>query len=490
MVQNMTCRGASLFCIFFSCFHLCASKSTGSPLVAACDGHVAAETSVNAHRCRAPLHGLSRVLLQKSSSRVQLQTPEQGGKSNASNASIENSSSIAPVASLKALDVVVEDGHQESVQKTWASVFKGEEQVMMTSFLLQRAGVGLVLVALFVFVLSFVCLIVTCMKHPQEEMRETPENFDPWLSPRQVDGRKFYKVPRIPAPVDTSRLPALSSNRALSPRTLSSLPQFSPPFPSQPHLRQVNHPASVANSLGSMQVPASRLPIGRHSSVLSSHSVSQQRQSIESQHPMVLRPGSGSPPQWGGVMYEDSIASSSRLSLAPSPRFSTAAMTPRMSTTPPNTSPRFSTAAIAPRMSAMPRNTSPRMMQGPSSSTLATEQQVARWRAEIQARAAAATEEEVARRKIMARGGLLGGGGGGVDAAIARASSPNDGTHFITKLPMRARTTSPQNQPQHGLSRTASQQGIKGVSGLVGFFNTPRPGANIFDATCDAFQDL
>lgn len=450
MVQSITCRGVSLFCILFSWLHLCASKSTWSPSVAAGDGHVVAETSVEAHRCRAPLLGLSMVLLQKSSSRIQLQTAQQGAKSMPS---IENASSIVPVASPEALAVVVEEGQQKSVQKTWASVLIGEDQVR-TRFLVQRAGVGLVLVALFVFVLSFVCLIATCMTRPQEEMRETHENFDPWLSPRQVDDRKFYKVPRIPAPVDTSRLPALSSNRALSPQTLRPLAQFSPPFPSHPHLHQVNHPGSVGNSLGAMQVPASRFSIGGHSSVLSS-SILQQRQSIESQHPMLLRPGSGAPPQLGGVMYQDFIANSSRLSLAPSPRFSTAAITPRMSTTPTNTSPR---------------------MRGLSSSTLATEQQVARWRAEIQARAAAATEEELARRKIMARGGLL-GGDGRLAAAIARPLTPNEDTRLVTKLALRARTTSPQSQPKHdaaGLSRTASQMGIKGVSGLVSFFDSPR----------------
>lgn len=440
MVQNIVCTGAFLFCVLFSCLRLCASEITWSPSVAAGDGHVVAETSGEAQRCHSPIPGIGRVLLQKSSSRIQLQSaqPEEGK----SEPSFEHASSIAPVASSRALAVVVDEGQQKSEEKTRASVSIGEDQVR-TRFLVQRIGVGLVLVS--IFVLSFVCLIVFCMKRPQEDLKEKHENFDPWLSPRQVDGRQVYTALRTPAPIDTSHLPALSSHHFL-PQTFRPLAQFGTSFPSHLHLRQEDYPASVANSLmSSSQVPTARSSIGRpcigensgrfsigsHCSVLSSHIV--------------------------------------RLSAAQSPRYSTAAITPRFSTPPNSTSPR---------------------MRPQSSSTIATQQQVAVWRAEIQARVAAATGEEVARRKIMARGGLL-GGDGRVGAAIARSLSPNGDTCFITKLPMRARTTSPQGQPQHDAAdRLASRMGLKRVPGLGSFFNTPRHGANIFDAACDAFQDL
>jgi len=459
MVQNIACRGALLFCVLFFRLHLCASEVTWSPAVAAGDGHVVAETSGEAQRCHNSLPGSGRVLLQKSSSRIQLKTAQP--KEGKSEPSFEHASSIAPVKSSRALGAVVDEGQQKSKEKTRASVHIGENQVR-TRFLVQSLVVGLVLVS--IVVLSSVCLIVLCMKRPQEETTEEHENFDPCLSPRQVDGRNVYKAPRTPARLDTSRLPPAPAN------SLMSLPQ----------------------------VPTARCPIGR---ILSSHSTLPQHQSIESQHPMLLL----SPPQSGGVVYQDSI---------------TNVWTPPQAGVVMYESQRYSTAANTPFFSTPPAST----RLGPSSSTLATEQQVAMWRAEIQARVAAATDAEVARRREMAgwaqqARGRLPGGDGRVGADIARSSSPPnwlvpmssspnglDARMVVieksklnaidfhrhrmglmpegssSKLPMRARTTSPQGHSE------IVENGVQ--DGLASFLNTPRHGANIFDAACDAFQDL
>jgi len=467
MLQNIACRGALLFCVLFSRLHLCASQVTWSPPVAAGDGHFVAETSGEAQRCHNSLPDTGRVLLQKSSSRIQLKTAQP--KEGKSEPSFEHASSIAPVKSSRALGAVVDEGQQKSEEKTRASVHIGENQVR-TRFLVQSLVVGLVLVS--IVVLSSVCLIVLCMKRPQEETTEEHENFDPCLSPRQVDGRNVYKAPRTPARLDTSRLPPAPAN------SLMSLPQ----------------------------VPTARCPIGR---ILSSHSTLPQGQSVESQHPMLLL----SPPQSGGVIYQDSI---------------TNVWTPPQAGVVMYESQRYSTATNTQLFSAPPTSTSPRM-RGPSSSTLATEQQVAMWRAEIQARVAAATDAEVARRKwpgnlqsatdaAIARGRLP-GGDGRVGAAIARSSSPPNWLVPVSsslngldarmvvieksklnaidfhrhrmglmpegsssKLPMRARTTSPQGHSE------IVENGVQ--DGLASFLNTPRHGANIFDAACDAFQDL
>lgn len=476
MLQNIVCSGAFLLCV------LCIGN-----------GNIAAETS--GEDCSNPLASIGRVLLQKSPRiKLQIAQPEEGksepvlenaasiaplassrtlakavdksqqkseGKNRASvvklqiakteegknEPSRENASSLGAVAPNRTLAVVVDEDQQKFDETSRASVVTGEDHAR-TRLLVQRVALGLVLVS--IFVLSLMCLFDICMKRRQEELQEKHEHFDPCLSPRQADGRKAYAAPRTRAPVDTSRLPALSSHH-LFPQTFPAA-QFGTPFP-HPHLTKVDLPGSVANSLmSSSQVPSARSSIGRPYTTMPL-----QRQSIDAQHPILLQTRNVSPPELSGVVYCDYTAGAS-------PRYSTAAITPRFSTPPTSTSPRMRGSAIG-------------------SSTLATEQRVATWRAEIQARVAAATGEAMARRKIIARGGLQ-SGDGRVDTGIARSVSP--GTRPMTTFTMRARTTSPQGQ----FSRMASQGDFKGVPDFGSFMNKPRTGGNIFDAACDALQDF
>jgi len=451
MVQSIACGGASFFCVLSSCLCLCASQITSSPSVAAGDDHGVAETCVEALHCRAPLLGIGSVLLQKSSSRIELR---QGAKKtssivNVSSSSPTNLSVVDVPAQAQAQAVAVEDGQRKHLRRARVAILLCVDK-MRKSLLEMRTGVAVFLASF--TVLCFLSLGVFCMMYPQEEKAAANGRhfFDPRLLPRRLESRKMRKVPLIPElplplPVDTLPFQALSSQLVFPPPT-----SFSPQFGSSSHsyLRQVERSGSVVDSVRSMRAPAPRIPIGSHSSLASSYSSQDpyrqplQRQSIESHH--LLSPWTGPPASLGGVVHQDLVPNSSRPSLACKPRFSTEATTRKFSTP--------------------PRSPSPRM-SGPSPSTFAADQQVARWRAEIQARVAAATEEEVARRKMMARGGLL--GGHRVAAPIARTSSPNRDAQ-LAMAPT-------QGQPQVAAEpQRASQLGLNGVSGLVTFFDSPR----------------